>query len=245
MSIATDGLVIRVNNVGEYDRIVSVLTADYGIIRAFVHGARSLKNKNASATSLLSYSHFTFSKKRDTYTITDSAVNKIFFNLRGDIVKLSLAQYFCEIAENLAPVEDEAKEYLRIMLNSLHFLSESARPSAMLKAITELRMLAISGYTPDIVACRECACYEADTMFFDAINGELYCPDCRPPVANLLPIGKGVLAAMRHIVYSSFDKLYNFSLPDESLDNLSHITETFLLSQIEHRFTALEFYKNL
>lgn len=245
MSMSTDGLVIRVNNVGEYDRIVSVLTADYGIIRAFVHGARSLKNKHATTTSLLSYSHFTFSKKRDTYTITDSAVNKVFFNLRGDIVKLSLAQYFCEIAENLAPVEDEAGEYLRIMLNSLHFLSESGRDPVMLKAICELRMLAISGYTPDIVACHNCAVFENETMYFDVINGELYCPDCKPAGLNLLPIGKGVLAAMRHIVYSDFSKLYSFSLPAESLENLSRVTESFLLSQIEHRFTTLEFYKNL
>ena len=245
VSISTDGLVIRVNNVGEYDRIVSVLTADYGIIRAFVHGARSLKNKNASATSLLSYSHFSFSKKRDTYTITDSSVNKIFFNLRGDIVKLSLAQYFCEIAENLAPVEDAAHEYLRMMLNTLHFLSEGTRSPLLLKALTELRMLSISGYTPDIVACRECACFEGETMFFDPQGGELYCTDCRPPIANLQPVGKGVLTAMRHIVYSDFDKLYNFSLPEDSLENLSGITEIFLLSQIEHRFTTLEFYKNL
>ncbi len=245
MSISTDGLVIRVNNVGEYDRVVTVLTGEYGIMRAFVHGARSLKNKHATATSLLSYSRFTFSKKRDTYTITDSSVNKVFFNLRGDIEKLSLAQYFCEIAENLAPIEDSAEEYLRIMLNSLHFLSESQKSAAMLKAIIELRMLALSGYAPDIVACNGCACFENEIMFFDPINAGIYCADCRPALSNLLPVGKGVLAAMRHIVYSEFAKLYSFSLPEESLLNLSHITETYLLAQIEHRFTTLEFYKNL
>ena len=245
MNLSTNGLVIRVNNVGEYDRIITVLTTDFGIIRAFVHGARSLKNKHATTTSLLSYSHFTFSKKRDTYTVTDSSANKVFLNLRGDIEKLSLAAYFCEIAENLSPIEDEAEEYLRIMLNSLHFLSESDKSPKMLKAITELRMLAISGYTPDLVACRQCAEFEGDTMFFDAINGEIYCQNCKPSVPNLIPIGKGVLAAMRHIVYADFAKLYSFSLPDESIQNLSYATEMFLLSQIEHRFTTLEFYKNL
>lgn len=245
MSLSTNGLVIRVNNVGEYDRIISVLTADFGIVRAFVHGARSLKNKHATTTSLLSYSHFTFSKKRDTYTVTDSSVNKVFFNLRGDIEKLALAQYFCEIAETLAPVEDAAEEYLRIMLNSLHFLSGNEKNSLLLKAVTELRMLSISGYTPDIVACKECAEYESDVMFFDPVGGELYCSNCRPPIPNLMAIGKGVLAALRHIVYSDFEKLYSFNLPDESLSNLTRVTETFLLSQIEHRFATLEFYKNL
>ena len=66
VSLSTDGLIIKVNNVGEYDRAVSILTATSGVVRAFAHGARSLKNKNAVGTSLLSYSRFTLQKKKDT-----------------------------------------------------------------------------------------------------------------------------------------------------------------------------------
>ncbi len=245
MSISTDGLVIKVNNVGEYNRAVSVLTKDFGVIHAFVHGARSLRSKNGIGSALLSYSHFTFSQKKDTYTVTDATVNKVFFNLPGDIEKLALAQYFCELCGVLAPVEDDSYEYLRLMLNSLNFLSSGQRDPLMIKSITELRMLSLSGYTPDIVACKECGEFEDEVMFFNPIDGDLCCASCRRGGADVLSVGKGVLAAMRHIVYSDFEKLYNFALPTAALENLSRVTETFLLSQIEHRFTTLEFLKNL
>lgn len=245
MSISTDGIVIKVNNVGEYNRSITVLTADYGIIHAFVHGARSLKNKNGSATSLLCYSHFTFSQKKDTYTVTDATVNKVFFSLNGDIEKLALAQYFCELALCLGPVDDDSREYLRLMLNSLNFLSNSTREPLMLKSIMELRLLSISGYTPDIVACGECGEFSDEVMFFDPIGGSLYCGECRPDDVKLIPIGSGTLASMRHIVYSDFEKLYNFSIPEDTQKNLNRACEAFLLSQTERRFTTLEFLKEL
>lgn len=245
MSISTDGIVIKVNNVGEYNRSISVLTAEHGIIHAFVHGARSLKNKNNSATTLLCYSHFTFSQKKDTYTVTDATVNKLFFSLNGDIEKLALAQYFCELSLCLAPVEDDSREYLRLMLNSLNFLSNSSREPLLLKSIMELRLLSISGYTPDIVACRDCGEYESDVMHFDALNGELFCDGCRPSGARLIPISRGALAAMRHIVYSDFEKLYSFTIPEDTQKNLNAACEAFLLSQTERKFTTLDFYKGL
>ncbi len=245
MSFSTDGLVIKVNNVGEYNRAISVLTKDYGVVRAFVHGARSLKSKNGTGSSLLTYSHFTFSQKNDTYTVTDATVNKVFINLQGDIERYALAQYFCELCGVLAPIEDDSEEYLRLVLNSLNFLSSGERHPLMLKSITELRMLSLSGYTPDIVACRECGEYEDEVMFFSPIDGDLCCGSCRAHGSDLLSVGKGVLSAMRHIIYSDFSKLYNFSLPENSLERLTQVTETFLLSQIEHKFTTLEFLKNL
>ena len=245
MSLSTDGLIIKVNNVGEYNRAVSVLTADKGIVHAFVHGARSVKNKHCAATALLSYSRLTFRKKGDTYTITESSPEKVFINLWDDIEKLTLAQHFCDLALALAPVEDEAEEYFRLILNSIALMADGKRDARLLKAVTELRILSISGYTPDLVACRNCAKFEDEQMFFDPVNGELYCSECRPATGGLIAIGNGVLTAMRHIIYSEFSDIYNFSLPESTLDVLSGVTERFLLSQVEHRFSALEFYKNL
>lgn len=245
MNLSTDGLIIKVNNVGEYDRSVSVLTADYGVLRAFVHGSRSHKNKNAAATALLSYSHLTLQKRKDTFVITEATPEKVFFDLRGDIERLTLAQHFCELAYVLAPVDDNAKDYLRLVLNSLSFLFDGKRDASLLKAVTELRMLAISGYTPDLVACRECAKFEDTVMYFDTVNGALYCSECKPQGSGVISMGVGVLAALRHIVFSDFRSLYNFTLPPESMKTLCDITEKFLLSQVEHRFSALRFFKSL
>ena len=166
MSLSTNGLIIRVNNVKEYDRFISVLTETNGVIRAYVHGARSVKNKNAAATALLTYSNLTLERKKDTYVLKEAAAEKVFFGLQNDIFKLTLAQHFCELSDVLAPENTDSKEYLRLILNSISYLENDKRPQKLIKAITELRMLSISGYAPNLVACSGCAKYEDDVMYF-------------------------------------------------------------------------------
>ena len=89
MRFTTDGLIIKEQQIGENDRLVTVLTRDKGIIKAFASGAMRLSGKNAG-TSLLSYSHLTLYKSRDTYKINEASVINMFFSLRGDIDRKSV-----------------------------------------------------------------------------------------------------------------------------------------------------------
>ena len=247
MRLTTDGLIIKENPVGEDDRLVTVLTRDRGLVRAFVRGARKLKNRNASATGLLCYSSFTLFHHKDTYTIDEASPLEVFFSLRGEIEKLSLAQYFCEICLCLAPEETPAEELLRLILNSLHLLAGDRRPAAQLKAVFELRAMTLSGFMPDLVACTGCGAFEAEEMYFSPIDGVLVCGACRDRSGRggMMPVTKGVLAAMRHITYAEFAKLFRFELPAEGLKQLGEITQRYLLVQTDRRFVTLEFYSSL
>lgn len=51
MKLATDGLIIGEQNIGEQDRLITVLTRKRGVIKAFVKNCRSLKSAKGSATS--------------------------------------------------------------------------------------------------------------------------------------------------------------------------------------------------
>ena len=45
MRINTEGLILKEQNIREKDKLVYVLTRNSGLLRAFVHGAKSFKNK--------------------------------------------------------------------------------------------------------------------------------------------------------------------------------------------------------
>lgn len=244
MSLNTKGLIIKEQNVGERDKLVTVLTADMGIIRAFVRGAKSVKSNKQSATGLLSYSELTMYEGRDAYVIDDAKPVEVFFGLRNDIEKLALAQYFAELAFELAPKESGAGEYLRVILNCLYFLANGKYPPAKLKAIAELRLLSLSGYMPNLVACDKCGEYESNTMYFNFEHGLLYCENCAGSEIAL-PIPLEIISAMRHIVFAELAVLFEFSLPDESYEELSYITETYLKTKTDRAFRTLDFYKSL
>ena len=58
----------------------------------------------------------------------------MFFELRSDIEKLALAQYFAELACELSPQDEQATDYLRLMLNALYMLAHDKKPAQQLKA---------------------------------------------------------------------------------------------------------------
>lgn len=95
---------------------------------------------------------FLFTEGGTNYIINDAQPLEVFFDLRSDIETLSLAQYFCELVSVLAPEEAAAGDFLRLVLNALHFLAKRKRPSLIIKAAVEMRMLIFSG----LYACLIC-----------------------------------------------------------------------------------------
>lgn len=245
MKLKTDGLILREQNTGESDRLVTVLTGDCGVVRAFVHSARKVKSNMLSSTALLTYSSFTLYKGKDSFNISDAQPLEVFFELRSDVTKLALAQYFCELAAELSPQEGDgtaSREYLRVVLNALHFLAKEKKPPALLKAVVELRLMSLSGYMPDLVACGECGEYITDVMFLDLVTGSLYCKNCRP-AGDASELSSEVVSAMRHIALSDIEKLFFFSLSEKRLSELEELTEKYLILRTQHAYKTLDFYK--
>lgn len=236
---------IKEMSVGENDRLVTLFTRDYGIIRAFAAGAKSIKSKKGTATSLLTYGSFTILKKKETYKIYEATPVRLFFGVGSEIDVLSLAQYFCELCGVLVASGIPDGEFLRLILNSLHFLTKEKRYPPLIKAITELRAAALAGYMPNLVACDGCGKFEDDIMYFDVRDGKLLCVECKSQTGGLIPLDRTILSAMRHIVYSEFSRLYSFTVPEESADKLSEITGKYITVQTDHRFAALDFYNTV
>ena len=54
-----------------------------------------------------------------------------------------------------------------------------------------------------------------------------------------------VLSAVRHIVLSDFDRLFNFRVSEETQQRLSALAESYLLTHLERSFGTLDFYKTI
>lgn len=241
MQTKTQGLVIREQTVGESDRLVTLLTADYGLVKAFVRRAKNIKSNNVSATSLFAYSEFTLYRSREAYVVDNAVANEVFFDLRKDINALSLAQYFVQLAYFLCAEEQPAPDTLRLLLNALHLLCKGKKSHKLIKSVVELRMLALGGYMPNLLACYRCGTYESEVMYFDIQEGCIYCKDCFRNNALTAPIG--VITAMRYICLSDLGKVFSFNIGEENMNILSDITEKYTLSRIDGRLTTLDFYK--
>ncbi len=242
MHLTVSGIVLRVRQSGDNDRLCTILTDTHGVIHAYAKGARSMKNKNTTATAQFVYGHFELFRRKEFYTIDESSYEDLFTGLREDIVRLSIAQYLCQLAMELVPDEQPAGDFLPLLRAALYYLSENARPPLLVKAAAELRMLSMAGYMPDLVMCAGCGAYEHDVMYFLPSTGQIRCGQCGVGGGeSSFRLGRGAMTAMRHAIYAEQKKLFAFTLSEESLQQFSKASEAFVLAKLERNLTTLAF----
>lgn len=245
MQIATMGLVLRQVKLGEADRILTILTPDLGLITASAKGSLRLNSKLFSGCGLFCYSEFTITNGRNTRFVEGAEVQKVFHGVGNSVEGVALATYLAEIAITLSPAPPEAEPQLKLLLNSLYMISEGKRPPCQVKAIYELRALALAGYMPDLLACAGCGKYDGGEFYLDPAEGRLLCASCAQKARHLPNLDPGALYALRHICLAEDKKLFGFSLSAQSMKRLNAVAENYLTAHLETGLKSLDFLKTV
>ena len=245
MFYTTKGLVLRETEYKDNDKLLSVLTEELGLITAKARGVKRKNSPLKSGCQLLTYSEFTLYERNGYYTVNEAEPLNMFMGIRSDIELLSLGAYFAQLMETTATEGQGNEEVLSLGLNSLYALSELKKPQQLVKAVFELRLMCLSGLGPMLDGCAGCGNPQAD--YFLLQEGVLRCDICRKASGGGegRRLSSGVAAAMRHIAECHKQRLFSFTLPEESLKCLGEVTEAFLLSQLGQGFSSLNFYKRL
>lgn len=245
MYLTVQGVVLRMADYNDRDTLLTVLTKRHGKLVLKARGLRRKNNPLTAACQLLAFDEFTIFEYQGQYSINDARVINLFQGLRTDMELLSLASYFAQAAETLSQEDSPTPELQSLLLNCLYALSELRLPQVQVKAVFELRAACLSGYTPDLSGCHVCGSKNPER--FDISSGLLECAACRGPASSgiRLPVTAPVLQAMRFVCSCESKKIFSFRLDDDSLRKFASVAESFLTTQLEHGFPALEFYKSL
>ena len=244
MYLTTKALVLRATDYNDKDCLLTLLTPAHGKLTAKARGLRRKNSLLIAPCQLLSFGEFTLFEYRGQYTIHEAQSVELFQGLRRDLCKLSLGTYFAQAAEVLSQEDTPNPELLSLALNCLYALDKLGKSEMMVKAVFELRVVSLAGYTPDLFGCHVCGSQEP--CYFDISGGVLLCNSCKDSAIGIrMPLNSTMLEAMRYIVCCDSKKLFSFELGDESLVQLSGISEAYLTTQLERGFSTLDFYKSL
>ena len=248
MVVTTKGVILKRRSIGEQDAILTLLTDELGIIEASAKGIKKTKSKLSAAVQPFYYSELALLRSKDRYILTGASTIEGFHDLRYDVVKVALANYIAELICYLTPSMDQIDAIKRLFLNTLFLLSKNKKTPEFIKPVCELRLMTLSGFMPDLVCCHECAAFENVPLYFEMQQGVLYCDDCcdyKSSLGSLKPLTPSLLASLRHIIYSSDEKVFNFTVSPDTLKELSDTVERYVLYHLERSFRPLEIYHTL
>ena len=242
LQIVDKGLILRETPYKEADVMLSVLTECGGKISVLARGAKRKGSRMSAAVQLLTYSEFTLYESGGRYTLNEAEPIEMFFGLRNDIVKLALASYFAEVLEQAADEETINPELLRLGLNSLYALSNTNIPHDKLKAVFEIKVADLSGFTPNVFSCMSCG--RSDNIsLFDIRNGGILCEACNKGYRR--NVDASVIDAIRYILTEDIKRIFNFSINDGSMKLLSAMSDEYLRVHFDRNFKTNAFYKGL
>ena len=241
----TDGFVLAEKPISESDRLVTLLTRNSGVLRAFARGTKNSKNKNFCATQLFWYSDFVLFVGKNSSSINEASLKNNFWSIRTDIEKFALTQYFCEIVTLLVGENVDSSEILRLLLNSVYLLDKNAVNVRIIKSVFEMKLLVALGYMPNLIGCSVCGSSDFAQMFFSFKTNNFVCKNCLNGKIFAAKISASLVAALRHCAYSDAARAFSFETSDKNLDLLNKITESCILEHVDKPLFCLDFYKNL
>lgn len=147
--LASRGIILRRIEYGEADRIITMLTSDYGKVRLMAKGVRKQKSKLAGGIELFSVSEIHFIKGRgDIDTLVSTRMLRNYGTIVKDLSRTDVAYLFLRAIDRL--VEDgTGSEYFDVLDESLAAVNDIGLSVALAEASFWMRVLQRLGAAPD------------------------------------------------------------------------------------------------
>lgn len=227
------GINLKAIPIGENDRLLTILTREYGLIRAIVPGARKSKSSLCGRSALFVVNNLFIAKGRSLDKITQAETVTTYKKSIGDLGKLAASQYLAEIvlAQALSERPQEALyELLLLHLGRLNDLEQGDYTGSIAHLCQGIfHLLALGGIAPQVHSC--CITKHAVEPDFTTLNWQIGFSIESGSTVELVAASEDPSVMVAHR-FTALDLLLFQHLSDPSLDRLELELDRFSLETI-------------
>jgi DNA repair protein RecO (recombination protein O) len=168
-------------NLGESDKIITLFSAERGLIRAVAKGARKPGAKIAGRAEILAVNKLLLAQGRSLDIITQAESIESFKTIRTDLTRLSYAFYYAELTTHLGQgLNEESDTYFALLTKALRQLCDLKSDPIYLCLNFQLSLLQMLGLRPELESCLMCRkrLIEYDLSVFHHDLGGAICSSC-------------------------------------------------------------------
>lgn len=254
-STTVTGMVLSAMPIGDYDKRVVILTKEIGKISVFAKGARRPNSALLACSQPFAFGEFSLYAGRNSYNLLAADIKNYFEELRQDFEGLCYGFYFCEFSEYITKENNDEKEILKLLYQSLRALAKKTINMKLIRAIFELKLITLNGEAPMVFECVKCGNKTSNSgdngvdnenvkNYFSIANGGVLCTACHSLDKSAILINTSTLYAMQYIVAKEIEKLYTFTVSPQVLSQLQNCIGKYLAHFNDHEFKSLEMLKS-
>ena len=223
MSLYRDtGVVLRTYKLGEADRIVVLMTAEHGKVRAVAKGVRKTKSRFGGRLEPLSHVSLLLYQGRELDVVSQAESLDHFRALHDDLSRLTRGIALLEAVDQLAQEREPNLRLYQMLLGALRALTTADSP--LLVGAFYWKLLAAEGLHPELDSCVACGSPEP-FVAFDLDQGGVLCRACR----RGRPISAGALDLLRRVLGGDLAAALR-----ETPSDSTHEVDTLAVAALEH-----------
>ncbi|MBI5184728.1 MAG: DNA repair protein RecO [Nitrospinae bacterium] len=241
--LKTKAIVIKKTRISEGDAIVTVFTESSGKLRFWAKGLYFFRNKyhgmfESGACVFLTYS------ERGTQGLcffNSCEIVDPFKGIWGELQRMFAAFYFLELVDSWLKESDANPSVFHLLHGSLSLL-EGAGSYETLVRVFELRMLALTGYSPKLDACVLCGKGPGKScLCFNFEKGGIICSHCSDGKAAGPKVSPGALAFAAKGIAISGRHIERLKIPRGLAQEVEILSHHFLVSRLGKKLKSYRF----
>ncbi|NLM28683.1 MAG: DNA repair protein RecO [Clostridiaceae bacterium] len=243
--VKTRGMVVREIEVGDYDKLITVVTDDLGKISVSAKGTRRSGNRFSAGTQVFSYCEWVLYKGKNTYILNSCDIITSFYEIRKDLSLLAYSAHMLDILQDTTYENQPAKEPLTLLLYALNALSRQNREPELIVRVFSLKLVQIMGFAPSLNGCRLCGTKKIDDIYFSFDKCGFTCEECRKQTNDAVKIKLGAAKALIYVICAEIKDAFSFNLSSDALKDFSEVVDKYLDNCLGKRYQKLSFLKGI
>lgn len=148
------GINLKSIPMGEADRLLTILTREYGLVRAVAMGSRKYNSSLGGRSALFVINDLLIAKGRSLDKVAQAETLESYPRLSQDLKKLTASQYLAELCLYQA-LSDQPQEELFCLLSEHLKRLEQAKDGEILPHLTHavFQLLVLAGVAPQVHLC--------------------------------------------------------------------------------------------
>lgn len=241
----TEAIILRRQDFGEADRILTVLTPEHGKLRLLAKGVRKSTSRKSGHLEPFTRVDLMIARGRSLDLITQAESRWVFSSGGTDLVRFGCASYVVEALDRFTVEDVEAHQLYQVLRDTLERLEEDVDPGLLLRYF-ELELLDLAGFRPSLSLCVGCGeKIQPQDQFFSAHEGGVVCPSCGTHTPEAVPISLAALKVLRNFQREPFSRLSGLKLRYSTLAELEHLLEAYFNTILEREMNSPGFLREI
>ncbi|HHV79298.1 MAG TPA: DNA repair protein RecO [Firmicutes bacterium] len=233
----TEGLILKSVDFGESDKLITVLSYEYGKLRLLAKGARRVRSRLAGACQQFNLVKFMVFRGKNLDLVSQAEIKESYPVLRSKLDLIAYATCFAELADSFAGECNPERRLFSGLKSAFTALESNVDPELVLDWFG-LGCLVVSGYGPQFERCVVCGGRLKSPCGLRPCSGGLVCADCLGEEAE---VDEETLHLLRTLMRSSGKELANVHTSVESRHMAGEVVRKLLFAFLEDRPKCFEF----